>query len=357
MGAGSVLADRLVATGFIRPAVLWAGLKLNRPAPSRWSVSLLVGLSGLLIEPLAWLQSVLWSQRLKRVQLPQDPIVVIGHWRSGTTYLHQLLACDPSLATARNALIMAPQAALLLKPLLRVLMRCWMTPVRPIDAVPWNPDDPQEDEVGVARLTIDTHMAGMAFPRAYGFHFRRSALGWSRRFERQWLHFTRLTWLHDGAGKSGLLIKNSVHTARVDLLLKHFPRARFVLLRREPIDSIRSLVQVKQRLGDLVGLQPIPDALTQVEDTVAAHRQLLEAFAVARHRIPPDQLLELDYNDLVRHPLASVKRIYDSFALASWSQAEAPLQACIARAGSYRADPVRLPEAAEQRLQQLLERP
>ena len=68
-------------------------------------------------------------------------------------------------------------------------------------------------------------------------------------------------------------------------------------------------------------------------------------------------LVELDYNDLVRHPLASVKRIYDSFALASWSQAEAPLQARIARASSYRADPVRLTEAAEQRLQQLLERP
>ena len=116
MGAGSVLADRLVATGFIRPAVLWAGLKLNRPAPSRWSVSLLIGLSGLLIEPLAWLQTVLWSQRLKRVQLPQDPIVVIGHWRSGTTYLHQLLACDPHAGHGAQFLTTAPQVALLSNP-------------------------------------------------------------------------------------------------------------------------------------------------------------------------------------------------------------------------------------------------
>jgi len=60
------------------------------------------------------------------------------------------------------------------------------------------------------------------------------------------LHFTRLTWLHDGAGRSRLLIKNSAHTARVPLLLQLFPRARFVLLQREPIDSVRSLVQVKQ---------------------------------------------------------------------------------------------------------------
>ena len=45
--------------------------------------------------------------------------MVIGHWRSGTTYLHQLLACDPTLATARNSLTTAPQVALLLKPWIR----------------------------------------------------------------------------------------------------------------------------------------------------------------------------------------------------------------------------------------------
>ena len=163
---------------------------------------------------------------------------------------------------------------------------------RPIDMVPWGPDDPQEDELGLARLSIDTNMAGMAFPLAYSWFFRRNVLGSSAAFERQWLHFTKLTWLHDGHGKAGLLIKNSAHSARVELVLRHFPRARFVPLRRDRQDSIRSLVQVKQRLGSLVGLQPLPDAVTQVEETVAAHRKLLEAFEASRHRIPAGQLVE-----------------------------------------------------------------
>ena len=114
-------------------------------------------------------------------------------------------------------------------------------------------------------------------PKDYLFHFRRSVLISSHRFERQWLHFTRLTWLHDGAGKSTLLIKNSAHSARVRLLLKHFPRARFVLLQREPIDSIRSLVQVKQRLGDLVGLQPAPPMgmLRNLQQSVCSRKRWL----------------------------------------------------------------------------------
>ena len=46
-------------------------------------------------------------RQLRVGQFPPDPIVVIGHWRSGTTYLHQLLASDPAAATVRNSLMVA----------------------------------------------------------------------------------------------------------------------------------------------------------------------------------------------------------------------------------------------------------
>ena len=321
-----VLSDRVVAAGCIRPSVLLQGLQLSRPALSRWPVSLLMGLSGLLVEPLAWLQTLLFQRRLRQIQLPQDPVLVIGHRRSGTTFLHQLLASDPAWATARNSLTVAPQVALLLQSLLRPLMRAWMTTVRPIDAVPWSVNDPQEDEVGIVRLTMDTNMAGMAFPQEYPFHFRRSVLQSTGAYERHWLRFTRLTWLHDGVGRSRLLIKNSAHTARVAMVLRQFPKARFVLMRREREDSIRSLVQVKQALADLVGLQPAPEMRIQVEETMASHRQLLQAFEASRSLIPADQLLELDYNDLVETPLHTVKRIYDHFRLTGWKEAQGHIQ-------------------------------
>ncbi|MGB1622141.1 MAG: sulfotransferase family protein [Synechococcus sp.] len=353
----SLLSDRLVAAGFVRPAVLARGVQLSRPAVSRWPVALLIALSGLVVEPLAWLQSALVRVRWRQLELPEDPIVVIGHWRSGTTYLHQLLACDPTMATARNSLTMAPQVALLLKPLLRPLLRWGMTPLRPIDAVPWGADDPQEDELGVARLTMDTNMAGVAFPQEYPFHFRRSVIQCSGSFERFWLQFTRLSWLHDGPGKTQLLIKNSAHTARVPLVLRHFPKARFVLLQREPIASIRSLVQVKQRLAALVGLQALQDPVVQVEETVAAHRQLLQAFEQARHLIPAGQLLELEYTELVQDPEQTLQRIYEGFGLPSWPQAAGPIRARIAKAGHYQPDPVRLSDPAEQRLHELVNRP
>ena len=349
-----LLSDRLVAGGFIRPAVLLRGLQLGRPMLSRWPVIIPLSVSGLVVEPLAWLQELLIAQRLQRLVLPNNPIVVIGHWRSGTTYLHQLLAADPAMATARNALTIAPQVAVLLRPWLRPLLGRLMTRVRPIDAVPWGADDPQEDEVGLARLTMDNNMAGMAFPRDYLFHLRRSVIASTTDFERQWLRFTRLTWLHDGEGKSRLLIKNSAHSARVPMLLKAFPKARFVLLTRPPLDSIRSLVQVKQRLADLVGLQSKPSLLKQVDETVIAHRELMAAFERSRHCIPAGQLLDVEFSDLVSRPLETVQRIYTSFDLEGWSEAEAPIRQRIAKARTYKADAVDLPEALEHHLRDCL---
>ena len=50
-----------------------------------------------------------------------------------------------------------------------------------------------------------------------------------------------------------------------------------------------------------------------------------------------------------------MKRIYDELGLSSWPLAQAPLQARIAQAYSYIADPVTLPLAAERRLNDLME--
>ena len=345
--------DRQVAGGCITPRTFVSALSMTRPSPNRLFRGFQLGIGGLCLAPLSWLQSLIWGRALRELELPDAPVIVIGHWRSGTTYLHQLLAADPAAATARNALTVAPQVALLLKPLIVAVLNRLMTATRPIDAVPWSALDPQEDEIGLARLTIDTHMAGVAFPQDYLKHFHRCALSSTRRFQRQLLHFIRLTWAHDGAGRRHLLIKNPAHTARVPLLLELFPRARFVLLKREPADAVRSLTLVKQKLAGLIGLQPAPDQQRQVEETAIAHRLLLEAFEASRSQIPAGQLVEVEYADLVSSPLTTVERIYRELSIEGWDQARVSIQARVDRAQTYAACHVQLEPQAERRLQEL----
>jgi formate-dependent nitrite reductase membrane component NrfD len=66
-------SDLLVIAGFIRPWVLWRGLFVGRPFLSHWSSAVMITVSGLMVEPLAWLQSLLLRRQLRAGQLPPDP--------------------------------------------------------------------------------------------------------------------------------------------------------------------------------------------------------------------------------------------------------------------------------------------
>ena len=88
--------------------MLISGLQHGRPSLAQLHKLLALTVTGLAAEPLSWLQQLIYSQRLQQLQIPDDPVVVIGHWRSGTTYLHQLMGCDPCAATASNSLTVPP---------------------------------------------------------------------------------------------------------------------------------------------------------------------------------------------------------------------------------------------------------
>ena len=69
----------------------------NRFAVSPSRIAMAVIQSGIsVINSSLWLlQQMLYNRRFARTELADDPLFVIGHWRSGTTLLHELLVHDP----------------------------------------------------------------------------------------------------------------------------------------------------------------------------------------------------------------------------------------------------------------------
>ncbi|NHK32281.1 MAG: sulfotransferase, partial [Asgard group archaeon] len=54
-----------------------------------------MALSGITF-PLRVIERLRFKRKIKKYQLEEDPIFIIGHWRSGTTFLHYLFAQDKS---------------------------------------------------------------------------------------------------------------------------------------------------------------------------------------------------------------------------------------------------------------------
>ncbi len=109
MSASSTPAAADAAKASSQGAItLWLGLKLSTMArvfrmgaeihPSRWArLALLPGMA-VYNSTMAAIESLRYSRKLRETQITQPPVFVLGHWRSGSTLLHNLITMDPQFS-------------------------------------------------------------------------------------------------------------------------------------------------------------------------------------------------------------------------------------------------------------------
>src|SRR5262249_24778559 len=90
-------------------------------------------------------QDVWYGRRLARVQLPEWPLFIIGHWRTGTTLLHEFLILDPRHNYPTTYECLEPNHFLLTEQLITRWMSFLTPSHRPMDNMAAGFDRPQED--------------------------------------------------------------------------------------------------------------------------------------------------------------------------------------------------------------------
>jgi hypothetical protein len=87
----------------------WLRLLLRHHFAVHWSCWYVAGVAtvvSLCHTVLRLFQESWYSDRLERIRIRNAPLFIIGHWRTGTTLLHELLILDPrhSYATTYECL-------------------------------------------------------------------------------------------------------------------------------------------------------------------------------------------------------------------------------------------------------------
>ena len=191
---------------------------------------------------------------------------MLGHWRSGTTLLHELLILDPT-AHLPEHLRMLRAASLSCGPS-GSCRRCsrWLLPSkRPMDDMQAGWDRPQEDEFALVNMGVPSPYLAWAFPK-HGPVCRRvsrpaDALGGAsaKRGSAAWKQFVQK---RRAAEQRRIVLKSPTHTARVKTLLEVFPDARFVHIVRDPLALFPSTVRLWRTLSQVQGLQTLGDDAT-----------------------------------------------------------------------------------------------
>jgi len=300
-------------------------------------------------------EKYLVSRRLGRAGFTDDPLFIVGHWRCGTTFLHNLFSRDPQFAYVTTLQSQAPKAFWADYWLLRYLMPAFTPGTRPMDSMPLDVDSPQEEEFCLSNACLHSFYLWLYFPRATTDRFKkyvlfegvndRERLEWSREYE----EVVKKASAHmDG---KPLVLKNPCNTARIGELRRLFPGAKFIHIYRNPYIVYQSTVRLWNKLQPLLALQHLdPDMLDDL--VLTRYRLMMERYFRQRRQIPGECIAEVRYEDLVSRPLEEMHRLYEHLGIDGWESAQTALKPYVESLADYQASGYRFTQNEIDKIEQ-----
>lgn len=284
-----------------------------------------------------WRETRRWHEDIAATEITEPPVFVLGHWRSGTTHLHNLFAQDTAQFAFPNTYqVVNPHTFLTTEAVNTRLFGGLLPKTRPMDAMALSFQSPQEDEFAPCLMTLKSPYLGVSFPRhdaAYApyLSFRHAAPDEVAAWKHAFVWFLKKLTLKYG---KALVLKSPTHTARVALLLELFPDARFVHIHRHPYEVFRSFQHYYDTATWYTYLQR-PDR-SQIDETILTrYVELHEALWADIPRIPAGRFHELAFDDLERDPVGEMKKVYAGLGLGGFEAAEPALTAYVATLDGY----------------------
>jgi hypothetical protein len=322
-------------------------LAANRFAvePAYLYIAAIVTAKSFLNTGLRWVQEGMHAEALKRP--PEPPVVVLGHWRTGTTLLHELLTLDDRFLTPTTLHCFEPCQHLLTGEFYRRRLNFLLPSKRPMDNMAAGWDRPQEDEFALCLLGQPSTYTDLAFPNRPPLDpgaLDLSSLSPAKK--RAWVRAVR----RFAAGvavrdRRPLVLKSPPHTARIPELLEAFPAARFVHIRRDPYTLYASTVKLWQSLAKAHGFQTPRNGPAVEEKVFREFRVIYERYFATRDLIPVGRLVEVRYEDLVQNLVGGTEAVYAGLGLGGFDAVRPKLEAYAAKSKGYETNKFTLTDA------------
>jgi hypothetical protein len=281
-------------------------------------------------------QSAAYGRKIAETEIEYPPVFIIGHWRSGTTYLHELMVRDDRFAYPNTYECFAPNHFLVTRRFISGLIGILLPRKRPMDNMGTGIQNPQEDEFALGAMGCPTPYWRMAFPNEPPCYMELLDMDGVpdellARWKRDMTWFIKALTLHK---QKPLILKSPPHTGRVGVLDQLFPGARFIHITRDPDALFASNRRLWPSLDDAQGLQ-IPTNEQLDEYIFAAFERMYGGFESQRISIDPHRIVDVRYEDIVRDPVGQIEAIYRHLDLGDFEVLRPSLEAYAAEQKDY----------------------
>jgi hypothetical protein len=252
------------------------------------------------------------------LEITRPPIYILGHWRSGTTLLHNLMCCHKNIAYPTTYQTVFPNNLFFFKGVMRAIMQYYLPDKRLVDHIKMHVDFPQEEDFALGNEEGFSFYYWFFFPNEYqkitdeflslssedAKKMKKYKLGYKRFIKRCLLN----------VGGDQYIAKNPPNMARIPFILDLFPGSRFVYIERNPYEVLMSTFRFHKGFLKTLQLQDMDDE-TLWKFIIQTYGVMYHRYQESKHLIPQKNLVEIKYEELVADP----GKIYNSLRLGIFS--------------------------------------
>ncbi len=296
-------------------------------------------------------QDVFFAERVRNTRLTEGPLFILGHWRTGTTLLHELLILDERHSFPTTYECLEPNHFLLTEKLFTRWLWFLMPSRRPMDNMAAGWDRPQEDEFALCMMGQPSPYLTIAFPNRPPQQQEALDLeGLSPLKRAAWKRaFLRLLQRITVRSPKRLVLKSPTHTCRIRTLLELFPDARFIHIVRDPYVVFPSTVNLWKSLYETHGLQK-PTFAGLEEHVFETFTHMSRKLEEGRKLVEPTRFYELRYEELVRDPIDEMRKLYEHLRLGGFEEVRPRLEEYMAKNREYRTNKYELPPELREKI-------
>ena len=299
-------------------------------------------------------ERVKYDRQTAETPIVKDPVFIIGHWRCGTTLMHNILTRDQQFGYFTTYQTLIPSIFISGEKLFKPIVVASLPKKRPMDDGDLGADLPQEDIYALGALSPYSYYHGWCFPQNMAHYnnyidFNNASPQTIEDWKKTYLFLLKkITMFHQG---KQLILKNQDNTGKIPQLLEMFPDAKFIYMYRNPYDLYMSMLKFMRKVIPLYCVQT-PPPLKDVEDhMVTLFTHMTKKYLQDKSLIPQENLAEIRYEDFITQPLKTVNTLYKKFNLDGYQDIEASFKSYLATQKTIHMDNYTFTDSIKKRIE------
>lgn len=292
-----------------------------------------------LLSTLTPIQDRKYEKLLANKPLEHAPVFILGHWRSGTTFMHNVLSCDRHFGYNTTYQTVFPHLMMWGQAFFKKNMSWLMPDKRPTDNMELAVDLPQEEEFALSNMMPYTYYNFWFLPKYQQEYcdkymtFKDITPEELKVWEETFTKLIKISLWNTGGTQ--YLSKNPPHTGRVQALVEMFPNAKFIYLMRNPYTVFESTRSFYNNTIKPLELQHFSEEEMEA-NILESYTKLYQAYEKQKQFIPEGNLYEVKFEEFEADALETTRKIYEQLQIPGWEEAHPAIEAYVGKKKGYK---------------------